>query len=267
MLELKPELSVVIPAYNEADRIETTLNDLMNSDDLPISNKCEVLVVMDGCTDGTPRIVREIINHNPNATALVFPKRLGKGGAIMEALKYTKGDVIAFIDADGSVSTSELCRLIKLADRYDLVIGSRYTDSSKISRKRTVNRTLMSRSFNVLSKLMFRKLWGLKDTQCGVKVFSRRLLDVIKNDFLITDFAFDINLIYSSLSFGFKVKEIGISWQEKDGSKLSGGFGKHSFLMIVSLLRLRIYYSRFRKILYSRNFESLGRLFYSWLRA
>lgn len=264
MLEFKPELSVVIPAYNEADRIETTLNDLMNSDNSPINSKCEVLVVMDGCTDGTPQIVKELINHNPNATALVFPKRLGKGGAIMEALKYTKGDVIAFIDADGSISASELRRLIELTDQYDLVIGSRYLNNSKMQRKRPLNRTLMSRSFNALSKMMFWKLWGLKDTQCGVKVFTKRLIDVIKNDFLITNFAFDVNLIYSSLSFGFKVKEIGISWLEKDGSKLSGGFGKHSFLMIISLLRLRIYYSRFRKILYSRKLEEFSRLFYSW---
>ena len=84
------------------------------------------------------------------------------------------------------------------------------------------------------------------------------MLDAIENDFLITDFAFDVNLIYSSLAFGFNVKEIGISWFEKDGSKLSGGLTKHSFIMFFSLLRLRLYYSRFRKILYSSKFECLN---------
>ncbi|MGD6851898.1 MAG: glycosyltransferase [Candidatus Bathyarchaeia archaeon] len=267
MLEARPQLSVVIPAYNEAARIETTLNALMASKPLLFDRTCEVLVVMDGCTDGTPQIVEELISQNPNAVALVFPARLGKGGAIMEALKRTKGDVIAFIDADGSIPAAELRRLIDLADQYDLIIGSRYGKDSRIGGGRPLKRTFLSRSFNVLSRLMFWKLWTIRDTQCGVKVFSRRLIDVIKNDFLITGFAFDVNVIYSSISFGFKVKEVGISWFEKDGSKLSGGFSKQSFLMVISLLRLRLYYSRFRKILYSRLFENLSRLFYQWSKA
>ncbi len=264
---VKPLLSVVIPAYNEAERIETTLTDLMSSERPIFDGNCEVLVVMDGCTDGTPRIVRELITHNSNATALVFPSRLGKGGAIMEALKHTKGDIIAFIDADGSIPSAELRRLIDLADEYDLVIGSRYDKDSRLPRERPLKRTLLSRSFNVLSRLMFRNLRNIKDTQCGVKVFSRRLIDAIQDDFLITGFAFDVNVIYSSLAFGFKVKEVGISWLEKDGSKLSGSFAKHSFVMVFSLVRLRLYYSRFRKLLYSRSFESLSRFFYFWSKA
>jgi len=148
-----------------------------------------------------------------------------------------------------------------------LVIGSRYGRDSRIRGGRPLVRTFLSRSFNVLSRVMFWKLGGIRDTQCGVKVFSRRLIDVIRNDFLITGFAFDVNVIYSSISFGFKVKEVGISWLEKDGSKLSGGYTKQSFAMVFSLLRLRLYYSRFRKILYFRPFESLSRLFYQWSKA
>ena len=100
----------------------------MTHNNLLFNRTCEVLVVMDGCTDRTAQVVKEIINHNPNATALVFPARLGKGGAIMEALKYTRGDVIAFIDADGSIPSWELRRLIELTNRYDLVIGSRVSE-------------------------------------------------------------------------------------------------------------------------------------------
>lgn len=264
MLEIKPQLSVVIPAYNEADRIETTLSNLISPDNRLFDRTCEVLIVMDGCTDNTPQIVKEIINQCQNATALVFPQRLGKGGAIMQALNYTRGDVIAFIDADGSISPSELRRLIELTDYYDLVIGSRYQKNSKLERKRSFKRTMMSRAFNVIAKTMFWRLSGIRDTQCGVKVFSKQLIDTIRNDFLITDFAFDVNLIYSSLSFGYKVKEVGIKWMDKKGSKLSGGLLKHAFIMFFSLIRLRLYYSRFRKILYSKAFEVLSRTFYSW---
>jgi glycosyltransferase involved in cell wall biosynthesis len=267
LLECKPQLSVVIPAYNEAERIETTLSTLISPDNLLFNRTCEVLIVMDGCTDNTPQVVKEIINQCKNATALVFPERLGKGGAIIQALNYTRGDVIAFIDADGSISPSELRKLIELTDYYDLVIGSRYLKNSKLERKRSFKRAVMSRSFNIISKLMFWRLKDIKDTQCGVKVFSKRLIDTIRNDFLITDFAFDVNLIYSSLSFGFNVKEVGIKWMDQRGSKLSGGLLKHAFIMFFSLMRLRLYYSRFRKILYSKEFEFLSRTFYSWSRS
>jgi glycosyltransferase involved in cell wall biosynthesis len=267
MLERKPQLSVVIPAYNEAERIETTLSNLISPDNRLFNRTCEVLIVMDGCTDNTPQVVKEIIRQCQNATALVFPERLGKGGAIIEALNHTRGDVIAFIDADGSISPAELRKLIELTDYYDLVIGSRYQKNSKLERKRSFKRTVMSRSFNVVSKLLFWRLRNIRDTQCGVKVFSKKLIDAIRNDFLITDFAFDVNLIYSSLSFGFRVKEVGIKWMDKRGSKLSGGLLKHAFVMFVSLLRLRLYYSRFRKILYSKVLEVLGRTFYSWSRS
>ncbi|MCW4001453.1 MAG: glycosyltransferase [Candidatus Bathyarchaeota archaeon] len=267
MLDVKPQLSVVVPAYNEAERIGLTLNELILKDPSLFDRPCEVLVVMDGCTDDTPKIVKEIIGANPCAAALVFPSRLGKGGAIMEALKHTQGDVIAFVDADGSIPASELRRLIKMADDYDLVIGSRYSSDSRLPKKRSLKRTLLSRAFNVVAKLMFWNLHPIKDTQCGVKVFSRRLIDAIKNDFLITGFAFDVNFIYSALSCGFKVKEVGISWMERDGSKMSGSFGKHSVVMAFSLLRLRLYYSRARRVLYSRRFSWLFALFYMWSKS
>lgn len=262
MLEIRPELSVVVPAYNEAQRIKTTLNNLVTGDNLLFNRTCEVLVVMDGCTDETPQIVKQMIDQSRNVAALIFPERLGKGGAIMQALKHVKGEIIAYVDADGSVSPSELRKLIELAGKYDLVIGSRYLKNSKLEKNRSISRNLMSRSFNVISKLLFWHLRGIRDTQCGVKVFSKRLVDAIKNDFLITDFAFDVNLIYSSLSFGFSVKEAGICWVEKDGSKLSGGFLRHSFVMFFSLFRLRLYYSRYRKLLYFTGFEVLSRQFY-----
>ena len=78
---------------------------------------------MDGCEDGTPETVKGLIKNHPWITALVLPDRLGKGGAIIEALKHAKGDLIAFIDADGSIPSSELNKLVGLMDKYDLVIG------------------------------------------------------------------------------------------------------------------------------------------------
>jgi glycosyltransferase involved in cell wall biosynthesis len=185
----------------------------------------------------------------------------------MEALRHAKGDLIAFIDADGSVPSSELCRLLELARGYDLVIGSRYRDSSILVRGRSLTRVVLSRGFNVLAKLLFPRLFGVRDTQCGVKVFKRSLVNSIGKDLLITDFTFDVNLIYSALCAGFKVKEVGITWTEKEGSKMSSGLAKQSIAMLFSLLRLRIQYSVLRATLSSRLFGKLTEPIYYWMQA
>lgn len=257
----------MVPAYNEEERIEPTLKDLLFTLDSRSSNGYEVLVVMDGCNDGTLKTVTEAINNHSNTASLVLPNRLGKGGAIIEALKHARGNLIAFVDADGSVPSSELCRLLELARGHDLVIGSRYRKGSILLRGRPLTRVVLSRSFNVLTKLLFWRLSGIRDTQCGVKVFRRSLVNRIGKDLLITDFTFDVNLIYSALRSGFKVKEVGITWTEKEGSKMSSGLAKQSIGMLFSLLRLRIQYSVLRRALSSRLFGKLTEPIYYWMRA
>jgi len=242
MLKNPLKFSLVIPAYNEVKRILPTLKGLISILDYRFKRKYELLVVMDGCNDGTPETVERLIHNHSGATAIVLPNRLGKGGAIIEALKYAKGDLIAFIDADGSIPPQELERLTELTEDYDLVIGSRYEKHSTLPKKRPIKRVILSRSFNTLVKLLFWKLHGISDTQCGVKVFTKKLAKSIQEDLLITDFAFDVNLIHSALCRGFKVKEVGIAWTEKDGSTLSDGIIKQSIGMIFSLCRLRFHY-------------------------
>jgi glycosyltransferase involved in cell wall biosynthesis len=258
VVENKPEFSLVIPAYNEANRIESTLKDVMFTLDheLAFNRNYELLIIMDGCKDGTPERVKAIIKDHLGITAIVLPNRLGKGGAIIEALKYAKGDLIAFIDADGSIPLSELNKLIKLTDDYDLVIGSRYKRTSVLPQRRPFSRFLFSRTFNVLTKVMFWRLRDIKDAQCGLKIFTKDLAHSVNNDLLTTDFVFDVNLIYSAVRHGFKVKEVGIAWFEKEGGKLSKGLSKQSFIMLLSLLRLRIFYSPFRKFFFSNRFLS-----------
>jgi dolichyl-phosphate beta-glucosyltransferase len=267
MLETAPQLSLVVPAYNEVDRIEPTLKDLMFTLDnkFKFNKNYELLIIMDGCKDGTPERVKAIIKNHLSVSAIVLPNRLGKGGAIIEALKYAKGDLIAFVDADGSIPSSELSRLIELTEQCDLVIGSRYAKNSVLPERRSLGRFFFSRSFNVLLGLLFWRLHSIKDTQCGVKIFTKKLIDAVNGDLLISDFAFDVNLIYSALFHGFKVKEVGITWIEKDGSKMSKGFYKQPIFMALSLLRLRIYYSNLRRILDSKNLAKIYKVLQVWL--
>jgi glycosyltransferase involved in cell wall biosynthesis len=271
MLETTHKLSLVIPAYNEAGRIEPTLKDLMFTleNNLKFNTKYELFIVMDGCTDGTPERVRAIIKGHHGVSAIVLPYRLGKGGAIMEAVKHAKGDLIAFVDADGAIPSSELIRLIELTvqDHADLVLGSRYAKNSVLPIRRSFSRSFFSRAFNVLLGLLFWRIHNIRDTQCGVKVFTKKLIDTVIEDLIISDFAFDVNLIYSAIQHGFKVKEVGITWIEKSGSKMSDGFYKQSLLMAFSLLRLRLYYSNLKTVLESKSWAKLNNVLQEWLNS
>jgi dolichyl-phosphate beta-glucosyltransferase len=262
----KPEFSLILPAYNEAKRIEPTLKDMLGFLEMLPKEKYEMLIVMDGCNDGTHHIVKEVINNHPWVNTLIFPNRLGKGGAILEALKYAQGEIVAFIDADGSIPSCELNNLVKWTKQYDLVIGSRYKRESQLLIERPLIRGFLSRAFNVLVRLLFWRLNGINDTQCGVKVFKKNLTEQIRKDFLVSDFTFDVNLIYSALLNGYSVKEVGITWIDKDGSKLSHGFFRQIFIMLLSLLRLRIYHGKSRKILKTRFVEKLSGLIYTRLQ-
>jgi glycosyltransferase involved in cell wall biosynthesis len=264
MLKNRPYFSLVVPAFNEVNRIETTLSDLL-ANNLLTKDDCEVIVIMDGCTDGTEGLVNSLTYNIDNVTTISRPKRLGKGGAIIEALKNTRGDIIAFVDADGSVPAWELERLVSIASEYDLVIGSRYDRNSILPMNRPFSRELFSRAFNVILRVIFWRLHKVRDTQCGIKVFSRKVADAIKDDLIITDFAFDVNLIYSALKHGFVVKEVGITWMDKNGGKLSGGLTKIPLFMAFSLFKLRLYYSA-KPVLNSKIFKTASSLLYYLLK-
>ncbi len=260
----RPEVSIVIPAYNEAGRIEGTLRSLMGFFD-ERGVDYEVLVVMDGCSDGTTDIVSKMAEENGSLIPLIYPRRLGKGGALIRGLRYARGDYVLLLDADGPTPPWDLYRLIGEADGCGLIIGSRYVEGSRVSARQRLIRILLSRAFNLLVRLMFPRLRGIRDTQCGVKVLRREVVEKICDDLFVTDFAFDVNLIYSTILRGFNVKEVGVTWRHvEEGSKLRNLL-RASIKMLLSLIRLRIYYSRLRPILYSKPMRVLTDLIYGRL--
>jgi glycosyltransferase involved in cell wall biosynthesis len=245
----KPKLSLVIPAYNEEKRIIGRIQDLVRYFDRALG-EYELLVIADGCTDKTPEVVSEYVNSNPRVRLLVFPERLGKGGAIIEGIKLARGDTIVITDADDSVPPEELFKLVREVEDHDLVIGSRYVKGSKLLAREPFLRYFFGRSFNALVKLMFWRLREINDTQCGAKALKRCVADEILGDMFVTGFAVDVNMIYSAMRRGFKVKEVGITHMHVEHeSKVSRALAKLVLGMFFSLIKLRIYYSRFRPIL------------------
>jgi len=261
IVESKPTFSIVIPAFNEEHRIMKTLLEWKRFLDAHFSKDYEILVVMDGCTDQTPRIVSNFAKEADSVVPLIYPRRLGKGEALRRAFEKARGDFIFFTDADGSLPVGEFLKFVKALKACDLAIGCRYWDGSTFEFNLPVHRLMFSRVFNALLRIVFSELRGILDTQCGAKAIRKSALYAIQDDLFISDLAFDVNLILSALRRGLTLANIYVDWIHFDyASKVSGKCMKIGFVMLLSVLRLRVYYSRFRKLLYSRRLKSLFKL-------
>lgn len=226
-------ISVVIPAYNEQDRIERTLVSLKESFDDE-----QILVIFDG-DDHTPDVCRKY-----GVQVYVYGMKLGKGGALIEGIKRSKGSMIAFIDADMPVSLNDFNRAIEEATGSDLVITHRIFDNINGSR------LFLHDSFIALTKVLFPELRGFYDLQSGFKVMRAESVKEVLGDLVMSDFLIDINLILAFLKRGLRVKEVPVRWKHtEEGSKVSGNIPKIILLFLLSLIKLRFYYSPFKAVL------------------
>ena len=165
----RTNVSLVVPAYNEENRIATMLSQYCSY--FPDS---EIIVVCDGA-DSTQNIVKSLSKDNKNIKLLHFNNRVGKGGAIIEGFKIATGDIIGFVDADESVKPSQVIAMIDELSNADGVIASRHLNDSKIIVKQPLKRRFASKCFNFFVRLVFNL--PFKDTQSGFWIISSSLLD------------------------------------------------------------------------------------------
>jgi glycosyltransferase involved in cell wall biosynthesis len=195
------KFSLIIPARNEEKSIERTLNDILN---VFKNEDFEVIVVCNNCSDSTYEIVKKF---KEPIKSLNFPERIGKGGAITEGFKVSSGDLIGFVDADGSYDPKLIKKMIDELKKgnFDCVIASR--KSNRISSGYdTMTRNIASLGWNIIVK----SLLGLPfyDTQAGLKFFRKSVLDFIGKEFMCRNFCFDVELLWKIKQEGFKIKEI-----------------------------------------------------------
>ncbi|BAB65900.1 glycosyltransferase [Sulfurisphaera tokodaii] len=227
-------IHVIIPAYNEERRISQTLSLIKQK--FP---DVEILVIFEG-TDNTPEIVRKfggIVYENKT--------RLGKGGSIKIGLELVKGERALIIDAD--LPTTEIERVI--SENADLVIGFR--DLSSMPPKRR----FLHYGYMLLVKLFFPSLRKFNDIQSGIKFINVSKAKEILDELIMNDYVFDTNLVYAFVRKGYSVKEIPISYNHREeDSKISKNLIKMIIFMFLSLVKLRIYYSPFKRIIYTKTF-------------
>jgi glycosyltransferase involved in cell wall biosynthesis len=258
----EPSLLLLIPAYNEEARIEPVLRDYARFFKENYSGKFQMVVILNGCRDNTLVVVQRTAKDFFSVSYLDFPEAIGKGGALIEGLKLAPfADFIGYVDADGATPPQAFLDLVKKIGAADCVIGSRWLPGAVIHQSQAGNRQFASRVFHGIVQLLF---WmNIRDTQCGAKVMKRAVVEKIHPTLRIADMAFDINLLYSMKRAGFRILEVPTEWTDQAGSKVA--LGRSSLTMFLSVVRVRLIYSPFYKLL--RPLRPLEAWVYKKLRA
>jgi glycosyltransferase involved in cell wall biosynthesis len=240
-------LLLLIPAYNEEDRIEPVLRDYARYFQDHYAGKFQLVVVLNGCTDDTAAVVRRVSQDYPAVSSLEFPGAIGKGGALIEGLKLAPlAELIGYVDADGATPPLAFHELVKHMEGVDCVIGSRWLPGAVLHVEQTGRRQFASRGFHLVVQCLFGM--NLRDTQCGAKVMRREAVEKVHSSLRIADMAFDINLLYSLKRAGYRIREVPTEWTDKIGSKVT--LFRTSLVMFLSAVRIRlIYWPRLYKLL------------------
>ena len=253
---------LLIPAYNEEERIGPVLRRYCEYFRGHYSGRFELVVVLNGCRDNTLGVVDAAAADFPEIRALEYVNPIGKGGALIEGLKLAgTADLIGYVDADGATAPEAFLDLVRQCKDVDCAIGSRWLPGAVIQQTQSLKRRIFSRCFHILVEVLFHM--GIKDTQCGAKVMRRRAVEAVHSALRIADVAFDINLLYSLKRNGFTIREVPTTWTDQIGTKIR--LNKGAFGILLSVVRLRLVYSPFYAML--RPLRPLEGWIYKKLRA
>ncbi|KJE89135.1 hypothetical protein CAOG_08434 [Capsaspora owczarzaki ATCC 30864] len=241
------DLSLIVPAYNEEKRIDLMLEDALGVlEKRPAPFKYEVILVDDGSKDGTTAKGLDYVRKygSDKIRVLTFTRNRGKGGAIRMGMLSARGKYLLFADADGATSFKDVVRLEDALKQHEaknehaMAIGSRAHMQDDAVANRTLLRNILMYGFHILVFLV--GIRGIRDTQCGFKMFTRPAARVLFPAMHVERWCFDIELLFLALRLGYPVAETAVNWQEIDGSKLDPIWS--SVQMFKDILLIRLYY-------------------------
>jgi dolichyl-phosphate beta-glucosyltransferase len=233
------KLSIVVPAYNEEARIGKMLGAYLPYFAERYGHDFEIVVAVNGSTDRTAAIVRDLQARHPQLRALVEPRPIGKGGAIMAGGALATGALIGFVDADGATPPAAFDDLVRRIGDAGLIIASRRLPGAVVSPRQPWQRRCASRVFNFLVRALFKL--PITDTQCGAKLMTAAAWRAIVPHIGLTKWAFDVDMLFKTRRAHFAIREIPTTWSDVGGSKLR--VGRVSFQMLLAIVRLRLLYS------------------------
>lgn len=236
---MKPDISIVIPAYNEAARLGESLRTILSFLDSENQN-AEILVVDDGSKDETALTATQIFAEytgKVSARVISYSQNRGKGYAVRTGLSAAAGNIALFSDADLSTPISEMNKIIEPIRNKtaDAVIGSRALDRNLIGIRQSRLREQGGKIFNLVVRLST----GLPfaDTQCGFKAFRTRLIQPIIKSGRVDRFGFDVELLLIAFAAKLRIEEIPVRWNHSEGSKVN--FQSDSWKMFREVLSIR----------------------------
>ena len=228
-------LSIIIPAYNEEQRLPLFLCDLIAMLEVKIPHQYEIIIINDGGTDRTAELARELIASK--GTVIDINPNRGKGAAIKSGIEQARGEFACITDADGSVGLSAIMEalLILLNSKGHGVVGTRYLADQKKTINISTKRLLAGKIFAAICRLIL----GLKysDTQCGFKMLrtdtAQSLLSLCTND----RFGIDFELLYIAQKNRILFIEMPVQWTEMHGSKVN--IIKDGLQMLSDMIKLK----------------------------
>ena len=230
-----PRVSIIIPAYNEADRLGRALEQVLRC----VRHRAwqaEVIVVNDGSSDDTSDLVRQWMETHPELTLLENAGNRGKGYSVRNGLLQASGDIVMFTDADMSAPIEEAERLFAAIEAgADVAIGSRWLEKQRQTRHQPLYRRFFGRCYNRLT----RTVMGLpfKDTQCGFKAFRREAAQDIFRLQTIERWGFDPEILFIAQKLGLHIEEVPVSWGHDERSRIS--YLRDGTQMLKEMLEIR----------------------------
>ncbi len=228
-------LSVVIPAYEEEIRLRRSLpilRDYLRNQEF----SWEVIIVDDGSSDGTSRIIGEVFGEPEPVKVLKNPENRGKGYSVKQGVLAAHGELILITDADFSTPIEEFEKLHTCLNQgWDIAIGSRSLADSSVEISQPWYREGMGRIFNVFVQMMV--IRGYVDTQCGFKCFDRDKVIPVFSQMLVDGFCFDVEFLFIAKKRGLKIKEIPVQWSDVLQSRVN--VISEPIRMFLDLLRIR----------------------------
>ena len=212
------KVSLVLPAYNEAIRLEKTVN-LTSKALQEITPSFEIIIAEDGSNDGTNKIARKLAEKCSYVQHLHSDFRQGRGRALNRAFKSASGDVLCYIDADLATDMDHLKELVEsmYVEEYDFVTGSRMMPQSKV--KRSLKRDVASQGFNFLVRTFLHS--KIYDHQCGFKAFKRDPLFILLDKVKDTHWFWDTEILILAQNHGYRVKEFPVIWKHGGPTKVN----------------------------------------------
>jgi glycosyltransferase involved in cell wall biosynthesis len=227
-----PGISLVIPAFNEEARIRPTLERYLGTLENLVSS-FEIIVIADG-NDRTTDIANEF--SKVRVKTHVSPQRLGKGGAILKGFRLATYPIIGYVDADGSLDSRDIERLIRTAVRDGCAIGSRRIVGSLWIGRNSWSHRLASKVYNIL----VRGVLGVpvRDTQCGAKFYSQSVLNAVLDHVQVTNMTVDTAILFHLRRQGRTITEVPVTWVDVPGSRFT--LSSEVLVMLLTLVGIRL---------------------------